>query len=263
MNTRTEHPLGYAFVELATASEAERAITELSGRKILGREISVQLSRKPETKPESAPPKHTKTASEESRENAAENRVLEAALQDAVRRDVGSSDDTTMEESYAPDPNQLAPESASSPMEVDEKSPSYSPDLDRTTAPSDNADDYEPPEATPPVGTISSAVVSDSPPFSPAPPETMEGVVLENSAQVDPEKSAKVVPENAIENVSDNGVEVIADGAGYFSRLVPEHGTEEPLPYSTGSGTLPVEVKASLLHLTVWLADVPVGNTPI
>jgi RNA recognition motif-containing protein len=212
MNPRTEHPVGYAFVELSSASEAERAITELSGEKILGREVSVQLSRKPEAKPESAPSKHIKTASEESRENAAENRVLEAALQDAVRRDVGSSDDTTMEESYAPDPNQLA---------------------------------------------------SDSPPFSPAPPETMEGVVLENSAQVDPEKTAKVVPENAIENVSDNGFEVIAEGAGYFSRLVPEHGTEEPLPPSTGSVTLPVEVKASLLHLTVWLADVPAGNIPI
>ena len=47
-NPRTERPVGYAFVDLSTPSEAERAITELSGKEILDRKVSVQLARKPE-----------------------------------------------------------------------------------------------------------------------------------------------------------------------------------------------------------------------
>jgi len=40
--------VGYAFVDLSTPSEAERAIAELSGKEILERKVSVQLARKPE-----------------------------------------------------------------------------------------------------------------------------------------------------------------------------------------------------------------------
>ncbi|KAI1000208.1 hypothetical protein K3495_g7989 [Podosphaera aphanis] len=47
-NPRTDRPVGYAFVDLATPSEAERAITELSGKDILERKVSVQLARRPE-----------------------------------------------------------------------------------------------------------------------------------------------------------------------------------------------------------------------
>ncbi|RFU34846.1 hypothetical protein B7463_g1472, partial [Scytalidium lignicola] len=47
-NPRTDRPVGYAFVDLSTPSEAERAITELSGKEILDRKVSVQLARKPE-----------------------------------------------------------------------------------------------------------------------------------------------------------------------------------------------------------------------
>ena len=47
-NPRTDRPVGYAFVDLSTPSEAERAISELSGREILDRKVSVQLARKPE-----------------------------------------------------------------------------------------------------------------------------------------------------------------------------------------------------------------------
>ena len=47
-NPRTERPVGYAFVDLSTPSEAERAISELSGKEILERKVSVQLARKPE-----------------------------------------------------------------------------------------------------------------------------------------------------------------------------------------------------------------------
>ncbi|KAK4126549.1 RNA-binding domain-containing protein [Parathielavia appendiculata] len=44
-NPRTDRPVGYAFVDLSTPSEAERAIAELSGKEILERKVSVQLAR--------------------------------------------------------------------------------------------------------------------------------------------------------------------------------------------------------------------------
>ncbi|KAI9780533.1 MAG: hypothetical protein M1839_006651 [Geoglossum umbratile] len=47
-NPRTNRPVGYAFVDLSTPSEAERAISELSGKEVLDRKVSVQLARKPE-----------------------------------------------------------------------------------------------------------------------------------------------------------------------------------------------------------------------
>lgn len=47
VNPRTTRPVGYAFVDLQAASEAERAISELSGGEILDRKVSVQLARKP------------------------------------------------------------------------------------------------------------------------------------------------------------------------------------------------------------------------
>ncbi|KAG9234519.1 hypothetical protein BJ875DRAFT_461261 [Amylocarpus encephaloides] len=47
-NPRTDRPVGYAFVDLSSPGEAERAITELSGKEILDRKVSVQLARKPE-----------------------------------------------------------------------------------------------------------------------------------------------------------------------------------------------------------------------
>lgn len=47
-NPRTDRPVGYAFVDLKTSAEADRAIAELSGKEILERKVSVQLARKPE-----------------------------------------------------------------------------------------------------------------------------------------------------------------------------------------------------------------------
>ncbi len=47
-NPRTDRPVGYAFVDVSTPSEAERAITELSGKEIKERKVSVQIARKPE-----------------------------------------------------------------------------------------------------------------------------------------------------------------------------------------------------------------------
>ena len=48
-NPRTTRPVGYAFVDLSTADEAQKAIAELAGKFILDRKVSVQLARKPET----------------------------------------------------------------------------------------------------------------------------------------------------------------------------------------------------------------------
>jgi len=48
VNPRTTRPVGYAFVDLSTPSEAERAINELNGKNILDRKVSIQLARKPE-----------------------------------------------------------------------------------------------------------------------------------------------------------------------------------------------------------------------
>ena len=48
-NPRTTRPVGYAFVDLSSADEAQKAIAELAGRYILDRKVSVQLARKPET----------------------------------------------------------------------------------------------------------------------------------------------------------------------------------------------------------------------
>lgn len=48
MNPRTNRPVGYAFVDIATALEAAAAIEALSGKEILQRKVSVQLARKPD-----------------------------------------------------------------------------------------------------------------------------------------------------------------------------------------------------------------------
>ena len=48
-NPRTTRPVGYAFVDLSTAEEAQKAIADLAGKFILDRKVSVQLARKPET----------------------------------------------------------------------------------------------------------------------------------------------------------------------------------------------------------------------
>lgn len=53
-NPRTTRPVGYAFVDVSTPSEAERAIQDLNGQTILDRKVSVQLARKPEPAQEGA-----------------------------------------------------------------------------------------------------------------------------------------------------------------------------------------------------------------
>lgn len=51
VNPRTTRPVGYAFVDVSAPSEAERAVTELNGKTILDRKVSVQLARKPDETP--------------------------------------------------------------------------------------------------------------------------------------------------------------------------------------------------------------------
>ncbi|RMZ91430.1 hypothetical protein DV736_g1321, partial [Chaetothyriales sp. CBS 134916] len=56
VNPRTNRPVGYAFVDLKSADEAEKAITGLTGKDILERKVSVQLARKPEEAKKTATP---------------------------------------------------------------------------------------------------------------------------------------------------------------------------------------------------------------
>ena len=47
-NPRTTRPVGYAFVDVSTPQEAERAVNELNQKQILDRAVFVQLARKPD-----------------------------------------------------------------------------------------------------------------------------------------------------------------------------------------------------------------------
>lgn len=112
-------------------------------------------------------------------------------------------EDKNVAESPAPDSVQSAPESVSSPMEVDSRSPSYSPVLERTiTTASEREDDYEPPDEMLP--TVVRAT-SGSPPFSPAPPETISGdglghdtVGLRPAANENKAEVALIEPNNSV-----------------------------------------------------------------
>ena len=120
------------------------------------------------------------------KEIASTDQALEAALQEAVRAEADShaedDDDMDIEDFYAPDPSQLEPQT---PNHVPEQigSPEYSPILHRTIpdAPGES-DDYEPPEATPPIEETSAP---DSPPFSPAPPKLTSEVDNDENLDID------------------------------------------------------------------------------
>jgi hypothetical protein len=91
-------------------------------------------------------------------------------------------------------------ESVSTPMEVDSRSPSYSPVLDRTLiVASEREDDYEPPDATPPVDAPS---VAGSPPFSPAPPKAIIGDILQYNTMASEPAANEDVTEAAPKKVN-------------------------------------------------------------
>ena len=122
---------------------------------------------------ENALPEPMEEAKGGSAESEPTNQALEAALQEAVRAEADShsqhSDAMNMDVSYAPDPAELAPELPSDPAEEDNRSPEYSPVLNRAAPEITDreSDGYEPPDATPPTEA------PESPPFSPAPPESI------------------------------------------------------------------------------------------
>lgn len=110
---------------------------------------------------------------------------MEAALQETLRVDADSHEDgeidmeIDIEDIYAPDPAQLAPKSpdigivqnnstipgGKATVDDQEASSSQLPNAHKVPE-IENEDDYEPPEATPPD-------LLESPPFSPAPPESL------------------------------------------------------------------------------------------
>jgi hypothetical protein len=121
------------------------------------------------------------------------DQAMEAALQETIRADINSHGerdmDIDMEDSYASDPAQLAPQSPTSNQDVavvqhdpailadpapvrddgDHGQPSLSQLLNaQHNAAIDNEDEYEPPEATPPIDSPVGSL-----PFSPAPPESV------------------------------------------------------------------------------------------
>lgn len=127
----------------------------------------------------------------ESSDGITSDQALEAALQKQVRAEADShevgKEDIDIEDSYTSDPAQLVPESGSSPNSVVEGTlaiPESQPRADVAEAQKvqpnsrtdmeigqdDENDDYEPPEATPPADMPSPI---ESPPFSPAPPESV------------------------------------------------------------------------------------------
>jgi hypothetical protein len=152
---------------------------------------------------------HDNNISDESKDEPKEalstDRALEAALQEAVRAEADShahtEDEMDIEVSYAPDPDQLAPESPSSVASPPAGSPEYSPVLDRSVLDTADreSDDYEPPEATPPVDAPSPI---ESPPFSPAPPATIsdhvDDVILDVNSMQNSSRSANENTEETI-----------------------------------------------------------------
>ena len=127
-----------------------------------------------------SPPERLEGTKDGSAESEPTDQALEAALQEAVRAEADShshdSDEMEMETSYAPDPAQLAPEVPAEAAEEANRSPEYSPELNRTIpeVADRESDGYEPPDATAP------AEAPESPPFSPAPPETLHEVADES-----------------------------------------------------------------------------------
>jgi hypothetical protein len=128
------------------------------------------------SRPEIVPVNNPPATSNISMENAGDPHAPETVTRGAERATTksisqGKGDDKIVEESTAVDSSQSALESISNPMEIASRSPSYSPVLERTIAAvSEREDDYEPPDATLPTTALST---SGSPPFSPAPPESI------------------------------------------------------------------------------------------
>ena len=200
--SRNGRPAGFGFVDVCTQAEAERAIAELSGKKFLDREISVELARKPEhigKKAEAA--SGGRIARRFSIDGAdmassASDQNVEASLHEHASAEAETHEQRIEDieigesESHGPDHAQSGPESGPrSDVEDSGLVPIVSASVNNGDIPAgqtlnvqlastksteineaDENDDYEPPDATPPIDIPSSV---DSPTFSPAPPESV------------------------------------------------------------------------------------------
>ncbi|KAH8787177.1 hypothetical protein BGZ57DRAFT_755743 [Hyaloscypha finlandica] len=150
------------------------------------------------------------------------DQALEAALQEAVRAEADShsrdGDGMDMEVSYAPDPAQLAPEVPAEPIEEDNRSPEYSPQLNRTApeVTDRESDGYEPPDATAPTE------VPESPPFSPAPPESIHEVADESIPEIN---STQAISEDG--EITTDDIQPVADDAVLTALGSPDEFTGE------------------------------------
>jgi hypothetical protein len=154
-------------------SDSRASMPSPHSAEIPARSVEPQHDSPRQTSPERAPG----NGEDGSSSDVSPDQALEAALQEAtaqadVQSDGGSTSDVDMMDSFAPDPEVLAPTSAESPTPSSQQDNGL---LESSEEPMDVADGdsdaYEPPEATPPpVDALSSA---DSPPFSPAPPEAI------------------------------------------------------------------------------------------
>lgn len=175
--------------------------------------------------PVEEPSSETLADAKDQESKASTDHALEAALQEAVRADADShgqeADEMDIEDFYAPDPGQLAPQT---PIHVHDQtgSPAYSPTLDRTIpdATQQESDDYEPPEATPPADE---QFAPDSPPFSPAPPEIVSEVVDNENPDVDMPEFEPATAANDVEQC--HSEENLPSTNGRLSQVVEVHNT--------------------------------------
>ncbi|KAK4690590.1 protein AIR1/2, partial [Lecanoromycetidae sp. Uapishka_2] len=90
VHPRTKRPTGYAFVDVASSLQAQRAIFELSGQILLERKVSVQLSKSPAPVPDetSSPTKRQESHTQEGHDTDGDSLEDEAAV-----KNESSSDD--------------------------------------------------------------------------------------------------------------------------------------------------------------------------
>ncbi|QSZ35032.1 hypothetical protein DSL72_007895 [Monilinia vaccinii-corymbosi] len=174
----------------------------------------------------------------EVQENSQTNQDLEAALQDAVRADADSTGPSDIEmDGSSSNADHLQVAETNSRSDEQKSSSDYSPVLERSQPPAASpvpdlpivsgtlevadveSDNYEPPEATPPVDETLSV---ESSPFSPAPPES----VIDEPEDIYPGKmpNGSLVDAEVSPNVVEQRLPV---GNGSVSHLKEESGSSD------------------------------------
>jgi len=123
------------------------------------------------------------------------DQALDVALQEQIQAEAGAhireNERAQPEQSNQPAPSQPEIDSVLTRAEEDNHSPEYSPALDRSIVDDVHEDDYEPPEAHEPIDTRSPI---ESPPFSPAPPESIHEIE-EQSNDVNSRQASETIME--------------------------------------------------------------------